>query len=142
MSKDILDMKRLPVNRTAALVTARGESWQPNKKVLTGDSDFPLPTLAFHQLYGQQVGQYKSLRGYKFGLLTVVGIAVSQGARGKGTRFVVRCDCGVYTYRRSKSVRNPNNNIDRCEHCRHLLFLKREEHFRRVGKDTDLREFA
>lgn len=142
MSKDILDMKRQPINRTAAMVTGRGERWQPNKKVMSGDSDLPLPVLAFNELDGQQRGQIKALRGYKFGLLTVMGIAVTQGARGKGTRFVVRCDCGTYTYRRSKSVRNPNNTIDRCEHCRHLLFLKKEEHFRRTGKDADLRDFA
>jgi hypothetical protein len=142
MSKDILDMKRTPVDRTAAQVLARGEVWEPNKIVLTGDSDLPLPLLPVHRLDAQQKEHFFKLKGLKFGLLTVIGIAAEQGAKGNGLRFVVRCDCGKYTYRRSRSVRNTNNNIDRCEHCRHLLFLKKMEHFRRTGKDADLKEFA
>lgn len=40
-----------------------------------------------------------------------------------------------------KAVLNPENAQDRCEHCRHLAFLKREEIWRRDGRDVDVREF-
>ncbi|HBX7797654.1 TPA: hypothetical protein MIG48_03175 [Klebsiella pneumoniae] len=43
MSKDLFDMKRLPVDRVAARVVGKGVDWTPNKVIQTGDSDLPLP---------------------------------------------------------------------------------------------------
>ena len=71
------------------------------------------------------------MTGFKFGRFTVVGMALNTPHR-----WVVRCICGIYTMRKLKSIRNPNNNQDRCERCRQLAYLKRSD-LRRQGIDTD-----
>lgn len=117
---------KAPVNKTAALVVGKGVHYEPNKKVTTADSGTPLP-----------IDKRKKCDcvGLRRGRLTVVGYSTVNG------RLVVRCDCGTYTLRKAKAMKNEANEQDRCEHCRHLAFLKRAEHYRRTGKDADIRDF-
>ena len=136
VSKDILDMNRAPINRVAAQVTGKGVHWDPKKKREAGDSDMPLPLMPMEKLDYQQRKQLAALSGKKFGRMIVIGVAAEQGSKTKPMRFVVRCACGTYTYRRSKSIRNAENSVDCCDHCRHLLYLKRWEIKRRTGKDV------
>lgn len=117
-------MNRVPVNKTAALVTGRGVHYTPKKKIQTADQITPIPT--------RPVRHGVDLSGTRQGRLTVIGLA----HRVKG-RWVVRCDCGVYTLRTAKAISNPANNQDRCEHCRHLAQVKRSYHWRKTGKDKD-----
>jgi hypothetical protein len=122
----------IPIDRVAFRVTRPGEGYIPKKIIQTNDSDIPIPTRSKlpHNLEND-------LSGYRFGRFIVIGFA-SGGLKGS---WVVRCDCGVYSTRKTRAVLNPLNTQDRCEHCRHLAFLKREEAYRRTGKDADINEY-
>ncbi|EAQ8610119.1 hypothetical protein D7J76_22255 [Salmonella enterica] len=133
MAKDLFDVARVPANRVAARVIGKGIDWQPNKKREQGDSETPLPTLEICQMDRTQREQFYLFRGRVFGRMTVIGIAAIK--QGDSMRYVVRCACGTYTYRRAKAIKNPKNNMDCCDYCRHLLHLKRNEIHRRTGKN-------
>ena len=126
----------VPVDRVAVWVSLRGENFVPNKVVLTNDSKTPIATRPFTKVELNQ-DCFVDLRGRKFGRFTVIGIS-----RDFSRQWVVRCSCGIYTTRSAKAIKNKKNDIDMCEHCRHLAFLKREESYRRTGKDTDIRNFV
>lgn len=126
---------RKPVNKTAATVTSRGVHYDPDKIVQTNDSDLPIATRPFTKEELKQKS-FVDLTGRRVGRFSVIG-----AARDFKGRWVVRCDCGTYSTRRAKSIKNPENVQDRCEHCRHLAFLKRNELWRRTGKHYDIRDF-
>lgn len=126
---------RVPVNITAARVAQfKGVHFESKKRIKTNDSDFPI---AIRKPLKQDLNnpQFKDLTGVRFGRFLVLGIS-----RDFGGNWVVRCDCGKYTTRRSKAILNPNNVQDRCEECRELAHLKRHQHWREYGKDIDIRE--
>jgi hypothetical protein len=115
---------RRAVNTTAARVLAKGTHFVGDKKILTADSELPIKTRALpHNM--------EDLRGVNFGRMTVIGVA----ADAKG-RWVVKCSCGVYTLRSTKAVKNPANEIDCCEQCRHLRHLKEKDKFLRTHKNS------
>lgn len=116
----------LPVNATAARVVARGEAYESKKKVLVTESPFPMRTRP-------PLKNSIDLTGIRQGRLVVVGL--SEDKRGV---WVCRCDCGVYCHRKAKAIRNPRNHVDRCEECRHLAHLKRNDHYRRTGKNLKI----
>ena len=123
-----------PINKTAALVIGGGVNYEPDKKVQTIESSNPLPT---RKLTSQEFNSstFKDCSGKKVGRLTTVGLY----SLGKG--WVCRCDCGMYCIRRTRAILNPNNTQERCEECRHLAFLKRNEKRRRTGKDVDINDY-
>ena len=120
---------KVPVDRVAVRVVGPGEHFDPNKKIQTNDRSTPIPTRPVP--FGVE-----DLTGTRMGRLTVLGLA-----RDFKKHWVVRCDCGTYTTRRRKSILNPGNGADRCEHCRHLAFLKRDDLWRRTGKEVSYDEF-
>ncbi len=115
-------VKRIPVNKTAAIVVSKGVEYVAPKKVLTGDSDVPMPTR-------RPPKDALDLSGVRRCRLVVIGL--SSDVAGK---WVCRCDCGTYVYRSAKAIKNERNN-DRCEQCRHLAHLRRTDEFRRTGKN-------
>ena len=123
-----------PANKTAALIMSKGFNYKPNKKVQTIESINPLPTrpLNFKELKNKA---FIDCTGMKVGRLTVIGFYLL----GKG--WVCRCDCGVKCVRKQKAILNKNNTQERCEECRHLAFLKRNEIWRRTGKNVDINDF-
>lgn len=126
---------RRPINRVAKWVTGKGEQFQPNKMIQTNDSQDVISTRPFNKT---ELGTstFIDLTGRTVGRFTVLGIA-----RDFPGQWVVRCICGVYSTRRAKSIKNPENTQDRCEHCRHLAYLKRNEVWRRTGSHPDIRTF-
>ena len=123
---------RKPINRQAAIVTGKGASFDPQKKIQTKDSDTPIPFRWPNPI--EIINQYFiDLTGRKFGRFTVLGVYAE--ARTKiGLRWVVRCVCGTYSVRAGKAIKNKNNAHDRCEQCRYLAYMKRDDHFRRTGR--------
>jgi hypothetical protein len=115
--------KRKPVNRQAANVVSKGIEYVPAKKVLTYESEAPIPTRKPQK-------NVEILTGRKFGRLTVIGLALEHLGR-----WVCRCDCGMYVLRRPKAIKN-TDNPDRCERCRHYAYQKRTDEFRRLGYNT------
>lgn len=118
---------RQPVNRTAHEVSKPGIGYIPKKRLnqplwKSPPSMMSVPT------------NIQNLTGVVFSRFTVIGLK----SCGKGkTLWLVRCACGNYETRRSKSIQNPNNDKDCCQICRHLEFLKREQRYREVGIDID-----
>ena len=124
----VLDGIRSPVDRVAARVMRNGVHWTPNKNVQTADQRVP------HELRNPLsiAPEHRRLIGHKFGRMTVLGMSFERAK--DHALWSVRCGCGIYTLRSAKAIRNPNNNWDCCEACRHLLYLKRKDIWKRTGK--------
>lgn len=144
MSKDVLDMKRQAVDRVAARVIGKGEHWRPEINSAQGDSDLPLPIIPLKNISAQDVRQTViGMIGRKRGRLTIVGMAECQAtSKNKGIRYVVRCVCGIYTYRRGTPFKKSVDGFDACERCRALITLKRKEIWRRGGKEPSWQEIC
>ena len=117
--------KRNPVNKLAAIVTSRGISFRSKKKDLANESDTPF-TLVRMPL---EQPEFKSLVGVRRGRLVVCGFI------GR-SRWSCRCDCGKYCTRHTRAMKNESNDVDRCEQCRELAYLKRVDEFRRNGRNA------
>ena len=118
-----------PVDRVAARVVCyKGVDFTPNKKLSGKESEFPIKIKPITKQMSSSQG-FVDCTGLKIGLLTVIGS--SEDSIG----WVARCCCGRYVTRRTKAILNKKNKNDRCDHCRHLAFLKRASHFREHGTD-------
>ena len=110
-------MKRIasaePINRLAAIVTSKGTQFKPTSKPSNYDVRDVQPVL---KPWAETTGE--DLTGRKFGRFAVVGYSAEKPAR-----WVVRCQCGLYEFRTSKSVKNPNNDTDRCQDCRATFYI-------------------
>lgn len=112
-----------PVDSTAGRVVRPGEHYHPDKTIDAVMSETPIPVKPVSKkVAGRIIGQRQ-------GSLVVIG-----SARDYENRWVVRCDCGQYTIRRSKSINNPNNSDDCCEYCRHMLWQRRVDEQRRSDR--------
>ena len=120
---------RLPVNKAAGRVLGGGFNYEPNKKIVQQHWSAPPKIVPAPR-------NFEDLTGRKFGRFTVIGYLPSTNT-SKGSLWLVRCVCGDYESRRTRSVRNPKNNNDCCENCRHLIHLKRTDEFLRTGKHKD-----
>lgn len=125
---------RLPVDRVAARVVAPGFKYKPSKKVTTAEQATPFRLRPIPSCSQEHM---RDLTGMRFGRFTVQGLA----ADVTGGRWSCRCDCGTYALRKTAAITNPQNTQDRCEHCRHLAFLRREAHYREHGRDKDITKF-
>ena len=123
-----------PINKIAALVTGKGFEYKSNKKVQTIESNNPLP---IRPLEPQELSNKNitNCTGIRVGRLTVIGRYLA--AKG----WVCRCDCGAYCVRNQRAILNKNNTQERCEECRHLAFLKKDDKHRRTGKDVDINDY-
>ena len=128
---DIFDelATRAPINATAGKVVSSGVHYEPSKIIDCVDQDMPIP-IDWHKKKGPK------LKNARFGKLTVVGWALDLNGR-----WVVKCDCGRYSVRTSRAIRNKNNKADCCEICRHLLYLKRTDYWKRTGEEKPLEYF-
>lgn len=129
----VLDGVRSPVDRVAARVIREGYKYVPDKNVQTADQRHP-HDVRNHLSIGRE---HRWMVGHRFGRMVVLGLSFE--TRSKHATWSVRCDCGVYTLRTAKAIRNPNNSSDCCDVCRHLLYLKRKDIYRRTGIDVDER---
>lgn len=120
---------RSPVDGVAARVLRPGVKYEPRKRILTADQSAPFTVVAFTRAH-RNSPYFMDLTGRRVGRLTVYGLTQNGG------RWACRCDCGAHTLRTAKAIKNPSNAaVDRCEHCRHLAFLQREDHYRQTGRD-------
>jgi hypothetical protein len=106
-----------PINRQAAMTLSRGFVYEPDTKVTTREWEAP-PKMRL------PANKDQSLAGTRFGRLTAIGIdAEKVMAKNTPVTWVCRCDCGRYTSRSAKAIKNPKNQSDRCALCRHAKFL-------------------
>jgi hypothetical protein len=130
--------RRVPVNKQAALTCAKGTKFQSRKRITNGALQSPVPMPlrpATKQLLN--TAGFVDCTGKTIGRLTCIGL-ISLDCDYSG--WLMRCSCGQYVNRSQKAILNPRNDLDRCENCRHMHFLKKSERWRRTGKDTDLKD--
>lgn len=109
-----------PINRSAARDMAY--SYAPD----TGD---PAPHLArVTRQVPSHDPNFRDYTGFRKGRLICVGYA-GTGSDQKA-RWVVRCQCGRYEYRKTKAFR-PDCPNDRCQNCENLK--RREARARRTA---------
>lgn len=134
----VYDEPLAPVDRVAARVISGGTHYDPKKKVLEEEFIAPPPMVPKHR--HPRDASFIDLTGRKKGRFTVIGLMERDGP----ARWVVRCACGTYTLRTAKSIKsadtNPNARMDACSQCKHLAAMKREEVWRRTGKDANLED--
>lgn len=70
------------------------------------------------------------------------GRLIAYGFYRPARKWACRCGCGMHVLRSTKAISNDKNLADACLACRELMFLKREEHYRRTGKDTNIEDFV
>lgn len=87
-----------PVDRVAARVIGKGVQYQPATKGVAVDSETPLPIARPTRFRSQG---WVDLTGARIGRLLVIGISAD-----RRDRWVCRCDCGRYTLRTAKAVKN------------------------------------
>lgn len=116
---------RTPINKTSAMVVSEGEHWNPEvPKSCAHDSEFPIP-------FSYLPHGAKNLSGLRSGRLTVIGYYGRNKTGYSGTaarhRWVVRCDCGMYSVRRATSLlkHRSRHDDDCCDRCKHLDRIKR-----------------
>ncbi|MBQ4855655.1 hypothetical protein IMW82_13335 [Rhodanobacter sp. B2A1Ga4] len=131
MVNSIYDTGGRPVNRVTKEVVGSGEHYEHVPK---GESNVDQKVAYSTRSLAEIPLSIRNLLGYKFGRLTVIGLALVPN------RWVVRCSCGVYSLRTTKAIRNTKNNIDCCLSCMHQLYLRRREHHARTGRDIELAE--
>ena len=128
------DIDRTPINKNAVRVIQEGIHFEPDIKY-SNKIWFKIKpnTVPF-------TGNLKdNLTGYKYGRMTVIGRYSSQkiriptkkmkkiGLKKKVTAkglWLVQCSCSAYELRHSKSIKNSNNQDDRCQRCRSIQYKK------------------
>lgn len=130
-----------PIDQMAWRVIRPGEKYVPDKKItqLVFDSQPPLRDTrrARHEQ------RPENMRGRSHGLLTVIGYwgpkkdGLGRCRGGSANQlWVCRCACGIFVTRTAKTIKRAHPS-DRCEFCRHLAYLKRNEEWRRTGRNAD-----
>jgi len=114
--------KNAPINKTAKVVMQEGEHYIKDNLPQVLTSDEPIQTI-------QYKGSLKSnFTGKRFGKFVVVGFygdrVRANGERRYG-RWVVRCSCGRYEVRSSKTIRIGNEH-GCCQYCFELESIKRK----------------
>jgi hypothetical protein len=132
-SEDIV--KRKPVDKTAALVTGKGVHYEREVKSEYSISDLPIPTRLVER-NNDGNPEFEDLTGRRAGRMVCIGLA-----RDYNGRWVVKCDCGRYTTRSTKSIKKaaPDNM---CEHCQRIVNVKRYQEYKRLGYNTDVHSEA
>jgi len=113
---------RRPIDALARRVTAPAE--RHDVGLIEGESETPLPMWPW---CGPGCKKANDLTGTRRGLMTIMGYAGDEGRyrgpgmrpkskSGRGSRWVARCVCGTYAYRRSKRWKTPG--WDACSRCR------------------------
>ena len=120
-----------PVDKTAAIVTAKSPKWtELNYKYAQRKRFFTCPKM-------RRNNNTVDLSGIRFGRLTVIGLSgnrkklggTSKGkGKARGTKYtrlwVVRCDCGVFEERITRTINRALSGIanrnDMCSHCQKI----------------------
>lgn len=116
-----------PVNKSAALEAARGVHFVSIKKI-TQRHEEVRPALRAPTAPELANPEFIDLTGRQYGRLTVLGIFADQGDRAKDAPQVwaVRCVCGRYESRKSKTIKKASPD-DRCAECRNLESLRNSD---------------
>ena len=130
----VADGVRSPVNRVAARVVMRGESFQSQRKLNQKEQSTPFRLRVPASAAMATNPTFSDLTGRVIGSLTVLGLSEYNG------KWSCRCVCGRYVLRCKKSVLNPANCVDACHGCRSLRQAQRTHIWRTTGADVPEKE--
>lgn len=116
----------IPINKTAALVMSRGESFEFKVHESNICSPYPLPTVPIHH-------NEIDLTGLRIGRLMVIGKSEKAGL------WVCRCVCGNYALKRTKPIKI--GTASACDQCWLMAAAKRNEYFQRTGIHRHAKDF-
>lgn len=115
--------ERVPINRTAAIVTTPAEKhyYQVPQEVLDRSLWWDAPPPMYNK--PPKIFFANNLIGTRRGMITIIGY-YGHGKSSKTSQWVGRCDCGRYLLRNGKTWRKglKNNITDRCDVCDHLIY--------------------
>lgn len=123
MTKSTLDriFTSRPVNKSAAMVTARGVHFETPAKQYGTTKWQKTPILA-NKMDKSAVGFLEDMTGGHVGRLRVIGYF---GSGRKGSQWVVRCACGDYGVQNRKYlVSDTAKRRAMCPSCDYLEYLK------------------
>ena len=124
----------IPANKTTALVMSKGVQYKPkisrNRKC--SENPFGLAKKETIKFLERQ-STFKDMTGEKHGTFEVLGLL-----KGSNSRWVCKCNCGIYETRTAKSIKNHRNNpgkfdLDKCEYCSDIDGLRIEASSRALG---------
>lgn len=113
----MFDTHLLPINKTAAFVVSGGVHFDAKIKPNPHDERDTMPYL--RRKWDTQ--KIFNLTGLKVGWLTVIGLSEE-----KDNRWVCRCVCGKYVFRKAKSLQRIKSVDDKCLHCAKLDYLSKK----------------
>lgn len=101
----------IPVNKiTAIVVSDNKEDQREFRRTHKVSSMIPLPVKQFEGL------KKYDLSGARCGRFTVIGQFDNGKKYLNGARWVVRCSCGRYEVKRTKTIKNPHDG-QMCSEC-------------------------
>jgi hypothetical protein len=119
MNKEKMMQNPLPIDSAAARVIrpAKAEHlWRPMPNPVSSypkaDAVLRVKNLPFKH------AKLHAAIGGRRDRMKVIGYAADQGSERQGARFVVRCDCGAFEYRRSILRWLGTKAPDMCRECR------------------------
>jgi hypothetical protein len=107
---------RAPVNKGAGMIFSGGESYEPKLPDTLVHSDVPLPIKPIDREFLNNP-QFVDMTGRKHGRLTVMGLYAANSLGQDRGRWVVRCVCGRYELRLTKTIKKAAPS-DMCGECR------------------------
>ncbi|EBA6160013.1 hypothetical protein H8U31_001367 [Salmonella enterica] len=125
-----------PINRTAAAVMKKGEHWEPDCPPCPLEQDIPYAVMPEWMIGEVEYHTLPNYTGIQRGRLTAYGFY--RPAR----KWACRCSCGRHVLRNTRAIANDKNLSDACRNCRELMFLKREDYFRRTGRHLPYEEIV
>ena len=114
---------RAPVNKGAEMIFSGGESYEPKLPDTLIHSDVPLPIKPIDKSILNNP-QFVNMTGRKYGRFTVMGLSTLNSPGQNAGRWVVRCICGRYELRRTKTIKKAAPD-DMCGECRKVEQLRR-----------------
>jgi len=117
MPRDLI-YSSAPINRTAAVVTGGGTSWDPRMKPADHHQTFGAPPLPLKPPPNSAI-DYVGVRRGKLAAFRYYGKRVG----GKSLMWVCRCDCGNYELR-AIAPWSKGDSPDACRPCRAAWFAK------------------
>ena len=118
-------VSRRPINKTAALVV--GEC---RERHLVHKNPNSRETAEKPDTTPKVPRGLKDLTGNTYGRLTVIGYS-----KEVKKRWAVRCNCGMYGYRRNVVLLRDRKGQDElmCSGCEKILTMRRHDEFKRLG---------
>lgn len=128
MTKSTADLERVftsrPINATAARVVSKGTHWNPVS--YRNEREWSTPPSMKQITASMRIDpNFTNLTGTPLGNLVCVGISSEPESKAKGgSKWVMRCTCGNYVIRSTRSIKKQGDPDDCCPTCQALRAIR------------------